>query len=53
MSEGFVRHLIAFFGTVAFLLVYVVGYASGARGWWWTVIGVAILYAIIYQVIDA
>lgn len=53
MSENTIRHLIALFGTLTGLLVWWSGYASGARGWWWTVLGLIGLYWIIYSLVEA
>ncbi|MBT4153027.1 MAG: hypothetical protein HOE53_00050 [Candidatus Magasanikbacteria bacterium] len=53
MSETLIRHLIAFMGILVTGLVYWIAYASGARGWWWTVLGLIIIYGMIYKLVDA
>ncbi len=53
MSESVARHIIAFFGTLAFLLAYLSGYISGSNGWFWTGIGIIFVYMIIYTLVDA
>lgn len=53
MSDGFIRHLIAFLGTMAGFLIFWAAYVSGANGWWWTFIGLIVIYMIIYKLVEA
>lgn len=53
MSENTIRHIIAFCGTLVVLLAWVAGYASGLRGWWWTVVPMIVVYGIIYTLVEA
>lgn len=53
MSDNFIRHLIAAIASGIAILIYVVGYASGGRGWWWTIIGVIGFYIIVHKLVDA
>lgn len=48
-----IRHFIAFVGALVALLIYWVGYVSGANGWFWTAIGIVIVYTAIYNLVDA
>ncbi len=52
MSEKGAKHFIASLVTALGLIIYVVGYASGVRGWWLTVVLLAGLYALAYTLID-
>lgn len=52
MGDNTLRHVISLLGTVAFLIVFFVGYVSGTVGWWITVVGVLFLYPIIYKLVD-
>ncbi len=53
MSETLIRHLIATMGIIVIGLVYWIAYSSGIRGWWWTAIGLVVIYALIYKLVDA
>lgn len=52
MSENVIRHLIALFGTLVAILVWWSGYASGVRGWWFTIITLVFIYVILYKLVD-
>lgn len=52
MTDNAIRHLIAFLGFLVTLLVYIIAYASGGNGWWFTVITLIGVYAIIYKLVD-
>ena len=52
MTDNFIRHLIATIGTVCLLVVYIGGYMSAARGWWWTAFAIIFLYLAIYKLVD-
>lgn len=52
MSENFIRHMIAFFGTFVGASAWLSGYVSGIRGWWWTVFGVIVIYIALYNMIE-
>lgn len=51
MSENLIRHMIAFLGTFVGVLAWLSGYVSGIRGWWWTIIGVVVIYMALYNLI--
>lgn len=53
MTDGFIRHFIAFLATLAALMIYWAAYASGANGWWWTVLGMVFVYVIVYALVEA
>lgn len=53
MSEGLVRHLIGIVSMLIAMIIYAVGYISGTRGWWWTIITTAIIYVIVYKLVNA
>lgn len=52
MNETFVRHAISLMGTLVAFLAYFSGYVSAGRGWWWTAIGVFVIYAILFRLLD-
>ena len=52
MSDTFIRHLIAIIGVLIGLIIYLAAYISGSHGWWWTAISVAIIYLIVYKLVD-
>lgn len=52
MTDGFIRHLIAFLGTLVCMIVYAIAYYSGANGWWFTLVSLIIVYPIIYTLVD-
>lgn len=52
MTDKFMRHFIAFCGTVVTLLAFVAGYYSGLALWWWTGFSLIIVYLAIYRFID-
>ncbi|KKW41686.1 MAG: hypothetical protein UY92_C0014G0011 [Candidatus Magasanikbacteria bacterium GW2011_GWA2_56_11] len=51
MSEKLLLHLIALAATLITGLAYTAGYVSGTLGWWWTVIAVLGVYAIIIKLL--
>lgn len=53
MSDNFIRHLIATLATIAAFAIYFAGYAMGKRGWWLAGVFVFVVYAIIYQLVEA
>jgi len=53
MSDTFIRHLISFIGVLICGAVYLAGYLSGAQGWWWTAIGLVVIYIIVYKLVEA
>jgi hypothetical protein len=52
MSENTIRHLIALFGTLVAVLAWWSGYASGVRGWWWSVLTMVFIYVAIYKLVN-
>jgi hypothetical protein len=52
MSDRIVRHLIALIGTAICAIAFYSGYVSGARGWWWVVFSVLIIYGALYKIVD-
>lgn len=53
MSDHILRHLIAFLATFLFALTFWAAYISGAHGWWWTFLGIFVVYIIVYKYVDA
>lgn len=53
MSENTIRHIISLCGTLVILLAWIAGYASGVRGWWWTIGPFVVVYAVLYALIEA
>jgi hypothetical protein len=53
MSDKFIRHLVSFLGMSVCMLAWWSGYASGKSGWWWTALGVIVIYAVIYKLVEA
>ncbi len=53
MSDTSTRHVIAFMGTAAFLLVFLAGYIAGTLGWWIIALLVLIVYPIIFNMVHA
>ena len=53
MSDKFIRHLVSFLGMSVCMLAWGSGYASGKSGWWWTALGVIVIYAVIYKLVEA
>lgn len=53
MSDTFIRHLVAFLSMMLCLLVYIAGYISGTHSWWWTGLGLVIIYIITFKIVDA
>jgi fatty acid desaturase len=51
MSDNTLRHLIAFLITFMTLFAYVSGYVSGQYGWWWTGVGVIVIYGAVRRII--
>lgn len=52
MSDTFMRHLIAFIAMLVVGLGYLSGYISGGHGWWWTFLGLAVVYAAVLRLVD-
>lgn len=52
MSDTLIRHLISFLVTLAALMIFWAAYVSGARGWWGTVIGLVVVYAVVYKLVE-
>jgi len=52
MSDNFIRHLVAFIGTLIVLLAFWAGYQAGQAGWWWSVLTVIVVYLGIYRLLD-
>lgn len=52
MGDNLVRHLIAALAVAITLLAYYAGYVAGARGWWWPVFGVIIIYGGVYKLVN-
>lgn len=52
MSENFMRHFIAFVGSLVCLVIYWAGYIGGVNGIWWPVFGILVIYAIIYKLVN-
>ncbi|MBI5728324.1 MAG: hypothetical protein HY984_01055 [Candidatus Magasanikbacteria bacterium] len=53
MNDKFVRHMIAAIGALISLAIYVAGYQAGKQGWWWATFAVAVVYGIVYKLVDA
>lgn len=47
------RHFISFCGALTGLVIYWAGFMAGKSGWWWTAIGIAVVYFIIYKLLEA
>jgi hypothetical protein len=52
MSENFIKHVICICGTLVAFIAWWSGYVSGGRGWWWTAIGLAVIYFVIFKLLD-
>ncbi len=52
MTDNFIRHFIAFAGTLVVLLAYIGGYLSSSNGWWWSAFSIIIIYVALYKLID-
>jgi hypothetical protein len=52
MSDSSVRHTVAGLATLAGFLAYFSGYISGQHGFWWTFIGVGVIYYALYHLIE-
>ena len=52
MSDRLMRHLIALIGMLVVALGYLSGYMSSAHGWWWTFLGLGVIYAAIYTLVE-
>jgi len=52
MTDNVIRHLVALLATIVCFLAYYSGYLSAARGWWWTVFGLIIIYGGVYKIIN-
>ncbi len=44
--------MIALVGTLVAIVFFVAGYKSGQFGWWWSGLGVAVIYWAIYTLIE-
>ena len=53
MTDTFIRHFVAAVGTLIAALIYFAGYRAGTHGWWWAGISVAVVYWIVYTLINA
>lgn len=53
MTDEFMKHFISFLVTLLGLVIYIVGYSSGRQGWWFTVLGLVVLYFLVLKLIDA
>lgn len=53
MSDKAIRHLISALAFLAAVAVYAVGYFSGVNGWWWTMVTLIVIYAIVYKLVEA
>ncbi len=53
MTENFIRHMVAFCGSLIVLLAYFSGYVSSAHGWWWTGLGVIVIYVAIHKLLGS
>ena len=51
MSDNFIRHFVSIVITLVVGIAWVAGYFSSANGWWWTVFGIAAVYALVYKLI--
>lgn len=51
MSDNFIRHFVSIAVTLIVLIAWVAGYFSGINGWWWTVLGIVVVYALVYKLI--
>lgn len=52
MTDGFIRHLIAFIGLLIAILIFWSAYIAGANGWWWAAFGILIIYPIVYGLVN-
>ncbi len=52
MSDNFIRHLVSIAITLVVGLAWVAGYFSSIHGWWWTAVGIVIVYALVYKLIN-
>lgn len=52
MGDNIMRHFIALTATVICILAYYAGYVSSPHGWWWTSLGVLIVYGGVYKLVD-
>ncbi|KKQ28194.1 MAG: hypothetical protein US42_C0001G0045 [Candidatus Magasanikbacteria bacterium GW2011_GWC2_37_14] len=53
MTDSILRHLIASAATLVTFLAYISGYFSGKVGWWWTALGLIIIYVAMFKFVDA
>jgi hypothetical protein len=53
MSDNFIRHLIAVLATALAGVIYMVGYSSGSKEWWWTALGLIFFYFLVHKLVDA
>ncbi len=52
MNDTTIRHLVSILATLICALSYFSGYFSGAHGWWWTAIGLIIVYSWVYSTLN-
>jgi hypothetical protein len=52
MGDQILRHMVALSITLMCVFAYYAGYVSGGRGWWWTVIGMLIIYGGVFKMVD-
>ncbi|MFA6426899.1 MAG: hypothetical protein WCW16_00425 [Candidatus Magasanikbacteria bacterium] len=52
MSDSVIRHLVTVIAVLILAVVYFAGFVSGTIGWWWTFLGVLVLYPIIFKLVD-
>lgn len=52
MGDQILRHLVALAITIMCIIAYYAGYISGGRGWWWTILGMLIIYGGVYKMVD-
>jgi len=53
MNDNFIRHLVSLLAVLLCLVVYVAGYISGVHSWWWTALGLIVIYVITFKIVDA
>ena len=53
MTESFIRHFVAAMGTLLVGIAYYAGYVAGGHGWSWAILGVLIVYPIVYGIVNA
>ncbi len=53
MTDNSTRHVIAFLGTLSFLIVFLAGYIAGTHDWWLAAVVVLVTYPIIFKLVNA